>query len=206
MARTLALLLALAAGHAASGQPLAPPAPDLPPPTLRPSHSSAGRAYLYSAAATAGTVGLGLLLVEVLPKGDPTRDSFTPQDLAWVVVAAGAIGGPSVGNLTLGAGDDVGRAYTVKAIGVAGGGGLVLLGVVSALSCVADGPPCGAAEGLLVAGAVVTGAGLVAGTAYDLATIPRNAARARRSRQSPPVSVAPGWRGGGPALALRVGL
>ena len=60
--------------------------------------------------------------------------------------------------------------------------------------------------GLLVTGAALAALGTVAGAAYGLATIPRSAARAQRYRQAYPVSVAPGWRSGRPALSVRVGL
>ena len=202
----LALVLAASAAHA---QEPADSLQRLPPFSIpiredfEPPQTSAGRAYLYSAAATGGTVALGYLLYMALPESDLTESSFSANYVGVVVMGLGVVAGPAVGNLSLGAVDDVKRAQAISAAGFLSGAVLVTV----SLGAAAGGDPGTVSEGLFVAGVALAGAGYVGGVAYTLATIPRNAARAQRYRQSyPRVAVAPGWRSGGPALSVRVGL
>ena len=163
---------------------------------------TAAEAYLYSAAATGGTVALGYALYRVGP-GDPTQDSFTVRDAGLALVVLGAVVGPSVGNLALGAQDDAQRAVVIKLIGVGVGAGLAAAGVATCFS-IGDTPPACESVGtpLFVGAALAVGTGLVVGTVYDLATIPGNARPARRAVGGG-VGIGPG---GAPTVALRVGL
>lgn len=218
------LVLAALAAPAGSGQPVATdsiahrPAFSVPVTgDFAPPQTSAVRAYLYSAAATAVPVAAGVLLLQAGGPSD-TPGQATPGDLGIVLVIAGAAFGPAVGNLSLGAGTDVRRGVALVAGGFAGGVVLAGGGVAIAGFCIAGDLASGqlgsadcAAEplavALLVAGVAVAAVGAVAGTAYSLATVPRNASRARTYRRAHPrVAVAPGWRAGAPALGIRVGL
>ena len=130
------------------------------------------------------------------------RDGLTLRDVGTLVAVLGVVGGPAVGNLTLGAMGDVGRGQLIRAAGVVSGGALALgtLGACRLADAIGDG--CGLGIGLLIpAGAAVAFSGLVAGMVYDFATIPGNARAARRGG----VAVGLG-RGGVPTVGLRVGL
>lgn len=177
-----------------------------------PMQSSAAVAYLASIGATAVTVGGGYLIYAYGP-GDPTRSSFTSEEVGGLVMALGVMIGPSVGNLTLGAGDAVAYGMRPKMIGAVMGSGLGLAGMGLALGCVLSNPDgggegCGPAEDaavvLLVTGAAAVGTGLLVGTMIDLATIPSSARRLHTERDaerpSVTVSLAPG------GVALRVAL
>ncbi len=184
------------------------------PGDFAPPQTSAARAYTYALLATGATVGAGVLLIEAL--GEPPLESTSGlYDVGPVVVLVGAVVGPSVANLSLGAAQDVGRALTIKMVGlgtgtVLGGTGLLIGAgcVVSELGGVGDAERCGPAVTALLIGAIAaTATGLVVGTGYDLATVPGNAARARRYRAAyPRVVLSPGWRAGTPTAVLRVGL
>lgn len=181
---------------------------------FRPPQTSAARAYLYSAAATGVLVGVGYLVDRAAAAAlDPTTSDSYLLDVGGFLMAAGVIGGPMVGNLSLGAGADVRRGAAPKLVGIAVGGSLVLAGTLSALACIpAQSDGCGGAAGVLVVGGAVVGVvGLAVGTVYDLATIPGNARWARRARANGnrvPVALAPGYdaRADAPVLTLRVGL
>ena len=196
----LALLLA-SASHAQvlASHPAPPPSPFAG--GAAPREVSASEAYLYSAVATGGAVALGYVLYRVLP-GDPTQDSFTGRDLGLALIAVGVVGGPSVGNLTLGAENDVNRALLVKGIGAGVGAGLAVAAIATCFS-IGDSPPACESLGtpLFVGAALAVGTGFVVGTVYDLATIPGNARAARRGG----VAVGLG-RGGVPTVGLHVGL
>lgn len=200
--RPLALLVVLAglAAPVASGQVAAADSVAVLPPfripikgDFAPPQTSALRAYAYSAGVAGGTVALGYLLHRA-PEGGSMATSSTAQAVGAFLMVIGAGFGSSAGNVSLGAMDDVTRAAYIRMVGVFGG----TVGIVGLLA--------GSGE-VFVVGTAVMGAGLVGGVAYDLATIPGNAARARRYRQAyPRVSIAPGWRAGAPALGVRVGL
>ena len=114
----------------------------------------------------------------------------------------GAVAGPSVGNAVLGAEDDVRRALVIKGVGAGIGAGLVV-GAFGACFPLGDASTCDAlGEPLFVSALVAVGVGLVAGTIYDLATIPENA-RPARSLVGGGVGLGPG---GAPVVGLRVGL
>ncbi len=218
------LVLAALAAPAASGQPAAldsvPPRPSFSVPVtgdFAPPQTSAARAYLYSAAATAVPVAAGVLLLQASgPSG--TAGQVTPGDVGIVLVIAGAWLGPAAGNLSLGAGADVRRGAVLTAGGFLTGavlaGGAVAVAGVCVVGDLAQGRLGGEgctlgplAAGLLIAGGVAAAVGTVAGTAYNMGTIPRNAARAQRYRRAySRVSVTPRWRSGEPALSVRVGL
>ena len=216
MPRALLLALAALAAPAASGQPVAVDSLPRRPPfhvpitqDFAPPQTSAARAYLYSAVATGGPILVGVLLNEVAP---PSEDGAVGQ-VAVALVLTGAMIGPMAGNLSLGAASDVRRALVPKSIGAVGGAVLFLAGAGAGLLCITDalatGGECdgGAVTALWVTAGVVMAGGLVVGAAMDLATIPANAARARRYRQAHPrVTVAPGWRAGAPALGVRAWL
>lgn len=205
MPRALLLALAVLAAPTASGQPTADGVSRdrvavLPPFRLphrgdfAPPQTSALRAYAYSAGVTAGTVALGYVLYRVLPTRDPTEASFSPSYAGELVMIVGAVYGTAAGNVSLGAAGDVTRATYIRGVGLLGGVGALVFGL------------SGSGE-VFTLGYLVMGAGLAGGIVYDLATIPRNAARARHYRRAHPrVAVAPGWQSGGPALGLRVGL
>ncbi len=222
MPRLLALAATLLIAAASSAQPVAldsvarRPAFGVPlSGDFEPAQTSAALAYVAAAASTAGPIALGIVLDDVLGASPETGGE---RPTVITLVLAGAWFGPHVGNLTLGAGQDVRRGFALTAGGFLSGvvlaGGAVLVGGVCLVGDIAQGEigsgDCAAGPlvtVLLVSAAVLTAAGTLAGTAYGLATIPRNAARAQRYRQSyPRVAVAPGWRSGGPALSVRVGL
>ena len=219
-----ALLAVLLATAAASAQPASRDSvPRLPafsvPVTgdFAPPQTSAARAYLYSAAATAVPIAVGALLLRTgEPSGEPGGVSL--DDVGFVVALSGVWFGPLAGNLSLGAGEDARRAFLYSGAGFLGG--VVLAGVATAIAggCVVsdlarrqtlssecvDHP---VVVGLVVTGAAVAAAGALGGAGYALGTVPRNAARARLYREAHPrLSAAPGWRSGGPALTLRVDL
>ena len=220
----LALLVAALAAPAASGQPAGQdsvarrPAFEVPlTGDFAPPQTSAVRAYLYSVAATAIPIAAGVLLLRASDPSE-TPGGFSPGDAGIVLVYAGAWFGPNAGNLSLGAGADARRSFMVAGGGFLAGVVLAGAGVGVAGVCVLDDLSRGrlgdddclagpVATGLIVMGAAVAVVGTVAGTGYALATVPANAARARRYRQAyPDVTVAPGWRAGRPALSVRVGL
>lgn len=148
--------------------------------------TSATDAYLISAASTVGAVGLGAALYHVFPEGDGDAGGSALRGTAAALVVLGVVVGPSMGNIALGAPGDARRGMGIKGIGIGVGGALALgsLGVV--LGCYGS-PDCGQAEaeGFLIAGALVAGAGVLAGTAYDLATIPGNAGGRARLALAP---------------------
>ena len=216
--RPLALALVLVAVPA-SGQPASTDSVAVLPPfrvpiteDFAPPHTSAARAYLYSALATGGAVAVGLALEAALGDSPPESDGSLRDGAGPGLVLIGVMLGPSVGNLSLGAAGDARRAFVPKTIGLMAGGALVLMGLGSEFLCVADqlatGEGCrGNYTVFLTVAGVVTAGGIVVGTVIDLTTIPANAARAQRYRRAHPrVSVAPGWRAGAPALGVRVGL
>ena len=166
-------------------------------PASRPLHASAPLAYAISAGATVGTVGLGYALYRVLPPGDPYSDAPSPRAVAFAVVAIGALAGPSVGNLTLGAVEDANRAIILKATGIGAGAAIALASVIPLAGCM-GGSSCPLVVPLVYAGAAVAVSGVVVGTLYDLATIPGNATEAERR------TVAVGLGGAGLALTLRL--
>ena len=224
MARLLALVSTLLIAAASAAQPVAVdsvarrPAFGVPlTGDFEPPQTSAALAYLYSAAATAIPLAAGAVLLQISePSG--TAGQVSPGDIGMYLVIAGVWAGPAAGNLSLGAGGDVrrGAVYTVGGFlsGVVLAGGAVLIGGVCLAGDLAQGQigsgDCAAGPlvaVLLVSAAALTAAGTLAGAGHHLATIPRNAALAQRYRQSHPrVALAPGWRSGGPALSLRVGL
>lgn len=165
------------------------------PDPLPPLHTSGARAYAYSAAATAGGIGLGYVLYRALPEGDPTLDSFSPRDAGLLVIAIGAVGGPAVGNLTLGAEGDVRRGLLIRSAGLCVAAGLAAATFAVCAPGLGDASStCDAtANAFVVGGAVALGAGLLGGAVYDLATIPGNAREARRQRGR--VQVAPAGAG-----------
>ena len=179
-----------------------------------PPHASAARAYLYSAVATGGLVAAGLLVEEALGDSPPESDGSLRDGIGPALVIFGVLMGPSVGNLSLGAVEDARRAFVPKAVGLGVGAGLGAAGLTTALVCTlssfdtGDTGGCGTVViALFVSGAAAATVGVGIGTVRDLSTIPANAERARRYRQAHPhVTVAPGWRSGGPALSVRVGL
>lgn len=173
---------------------------------FRPPHTSAVRAYLYSAGATDALVGVGYVAYRIGRQGDPTGPY--QFDVSGVLMAVGAIGGPLVGNLSLGAGDAARRSATIKGVGVALGAGLVAVGIASTLTCIGSG--CSEnplAVGLVSTGTVVAAGTVAIGTIYDLATIPANACWAREARargnRVPVVAPTVGVRRGAPVLGLR---
>lgn len=175
-----------------------------------PVQSSAVVAYLASIGATAALVGGGYLLYEYGP-GDPTRSSFNSEEVGIFVMSLGALVGPSVGNLTLGAGDAAARGMTPKMIGTVVGSSIALGGVGIAIGCVlgnVDGGDCGlagdVAVGLVVTGAAVTAGGILVGTVIDLATIPGSARRVRAEQRAARSAVTAS--AGPQGLALRVAL
>ena len=217
---SLLALVALAA-PVASGQPVgAPPAapdsvarlPAFSVPVVRdfePPHTSAARAFAYSTAGTVGPILLGLLANRAFP---PDDEDGPLSMLGTGLIVAGVMAGPPLGNLSLGAVESVRQAGRPKVIGVAVGSGIILVGVAATAGCALEGAGARGAcvadpLALLTAGGAVVATGMAVGSVIDLATIPANAARARRYRQvHSSVSAAPGWRAGGPALAVRVGL
>ena len=220
--RLLPIALATLAALAASGQPVAadsvaarpafavPVTGDFEPP-----QTSAALAYAYSALATAAPVAAGLALDSAF---GPDPESGSNRPAAVVLVLGGAWFGPLAGNLSLGAGADARRAFLLSGGGFVAGVAIAGAGVAITGVCVvgdlADGVlgsgDCAvgpAATALFVVAAATAALGTAAGAAYSLATVPANAERARRYRQvHSSVSAAPGWRAGGPALAVRVGL
>ena len=217
----LSVLIAAMSVPVASSQPVAPDSvarrPDFSVPLpgdFAPPQTSAARAYTYALLATGATVGAGVLLIEALGE-PPVEGTNLLYDAGPVIIIAGAAIGPSVANLSLGAAQDVGRALTIKMVGlgtgIALGGTGLLIGagcVVSELNGGGDAERCGpAVTALLTGGIAAAAAGMVIGTGYDLATVPGNAARARQYRAAyPRVALAPGWRAGSPTAVLRVGL
>ena len=217
------LTAVLLAAATASAQPVLPDSVARRPPfsvpvtgDFAPPQTSAAVAYLSSVAATAGPIVAGIALNDVLG-ADPETGSERPAVVTLVL--AGAWVGPHVGNLTLGAGGDARRGFALTAGGFLSGVALAGVAVVIAGTCALDdirGGEIGSGDtcadgpvvvGLLVTGAALAAAGTVAGTAYALVTIPRNADRAQRYRRAyPRVSVAPSWGAGGPAASVRVGL
>lgn len=218
---SVVVVLAVLAGSVASGQPAVladsiarrPPLRPFINEDAQPLQTSAVRAYVYSAAATGGLVLVGIL-VDAASDASSVSDGSVLDGIGPALIVSGVMMGPSVGNMTLGAVGDVKRAARFKMIGVGAGMGLAAVGLGTGIGCVLSnlgggGPDtCGSLTlGLFVSAAVVASAGAVVGGAYDLATIPRNAERARQYRQAyPRVSVVPGWSRGAPALAVRVGL
>jgi len=165
--------------------------------------TSATDAYLISAGSTAGAVGLGLALYHVLPAQEPSSDRFVPRDAALSLIVLGAFVGPTMGNVALGAVGDAERGLAIKGIGVSAGAVIALGSLVVIVGCLGGSACGGYVEALVVTGAVVAGAGFVAGTIYDLATIPRNAARAQADRRRVALRPAVGLRGGTPTVGLR---
>ena len=184
---------------------------------FRPPQTSALRAFAYSAAATGGMVAVGTLAILAAPSDVESDAGNAVTGIGAGVIFSGLLFGPAVGNLSLGAGADIERSVRLKLRVLTVGGAVVLTGVGAGLTCILDAGPasdCGvlpAATVLVVGGAGVMAAGVVAGAVYDLATIPGNARWARRARANGnrvPVAVWPGYdaRGGGPVLAVRVDL
>ena len=202
----LFLLVSPAAAQVPAARPPSPPA-DSAAVDFEPLQTSAARAYLYSVAATGGLVAAGLLADAVAGEGGVASVEDPEYDNTRLIVAVSLLVGPSVGNLTLGAGADVGRAFAIKGAGVVVGGGLLLVGLGTTLACVSDDVGCGRLSGAATA---VAAAGFVVGTVYDLATIPGNAARAQRHvrGRGGRVSLAPGYavRARTPTLGLNVRL
>ena len=176
---------------------------------FEPPHTSATRAFAYSTAGTVGPIVLGLLANRAFPPGN---EDDPLSMLGTGLIVAGVMVGRPLGNLSLGAVESVRQAGKPKVIGVTIGSSIILVGVVATAGCALEGAGArGACIGdpliLLTAGGAVVATGMALGSLMDLATIPRNAERARRYRQAHPrVSAAPGWRAGRPALAVRVGL
>lgn len=168
---------------------------------LRPSHGSAPRALVYSAAATATGAAAGYVLYRVLPSRPDGE--FPPKSIGLGVGVAAVLLGPSVGLVTLGADDAAaGRGMTIRTAGLLGGGGVVAGGF---LVCLATGQTSSYGRECtwpLYAGAGVTGIGLLVGTAVDVAAMPRYARLARIERDGRPVTVVPSGAG----LAVRVPL
>lgn len=204
--RLVLLALALLAAPAIA-QP--DPVPDIlrwlesrPRRDLRPTHDSAARALGYSAAATVGGAAVGYALYRVLPSRPDGE--FSPDVLGLSVVLVAVLIGPSVGPVTLGADDDAaGRGVAIRTAGLVGGLGVVAGGFLVCLATeqtTSYGREC--PSGSLFLGAAVAGTALVAGTAVDLASIPRYARLARIERAGRPVTVRPAGAG----LAVRVPL
>ncbi len=201
----LVLLLVALLSVPASAQVTLPRPPRVSLPSggrdLPPLQGSAARAYAYSAAATVGGIGAGYVLYRVLPDAR-TDGEFAPRTVGLSVVALAAVLGPTVGNSTLGADDDARRAVLIKSGSLAAGATLAFLG--GGLCAVAsfDGSPGDGCYAMFYGGIGIAAVGFVAGTAIDLSTIPRNAARAREERQQRTVTVAPSGAG----LSVRVPL
>ncbi|WP_420455113.1 hypothetical protein [Rubrivirga sp.] len=199
-----ALVASAASSQPVSGLPASRPPTEAPsPPTTEPLQTSAAGAYLASAGATAGSLALGFALYHVLPASDPESDAPSPRAVGVAVMAGGALLGPSVGNLVLGAGTDVQRATRIKMAGLAAGAVIALGSTVVIAGCFGGSACAPTVETIVYVGAGVAAVGVVAGTVYDLATIPRNAALAQAHREGRrTVSLRPG----GVGLALSVGL
>lgn len=176
--------------------------------TPEPVTTSVSTAYLASIGATVGLIGGGMLIAHVSGYS-PDDDLTVPQKIGLGMIGAGAMMGPSAGNvLLLGRFDpSAARGAALRASGLAAGMGVAAVGFTVCLATnqtTAYGREC---TGPFYAAAFVAGGAAVAGTAYDLAVIPHNAARAReavgaRPAAPRPVTLAPAGRG----LALRVPL
>lgn len=210
------VLLALLATASASAQAPAeslPPRPPLSVPfegDFEPLQTSAPLAVVYSIAATGGLVAVGLLVNEVVSSSMPESDRpFGLTVPALVLIQSGLMLGPSVGNFTLGAARDVNTALKVKLYGMGIGAAISVVGLLLIPAAVIVGSPDVIGHGafpLLQASLYVAGAAVGAGAVYDLVTIPRNAALARRYRRQYGAALVPtiDVRTGTAGLALRV--
>ncbi len=186
---------------------------------FRPPQTSAARAYLYSATATGVPVLLGTATLLVATPTRPSGELSPIGIVGTTLILSGVLIGPSVGNMTLGAGETVERGIGIMLVGMKVGSGMVVAGAGTLVLSVVTGP-----DGLstlpalvLVAGgaAVFLGGFLVAG-AYNMAMIPANARWAQRARANGNrvpasqvrVSVAPGYdpRFDAPMATVRVAL
>ncbi|GAB5534215.1 MAG: hypothetical protein Rubg2KO_04640 [Rubricoccaceae bacterium] len=161
---------------------------------------SAERALVYSAGATAGLVGVGYVLQQTLPRVPEDSDAFSPHLIGTSVIAIGLMAGPSVGNSLLGADDDVKRGWALRSTGLAVSAAVASVGVLGCTNIWGGPPNCNAEFYLGAAGVIAVGT-LVGTAAYDLATIPGNAAEARAR-----LNVAYNAEAQAPGLNLVVGL
>lgn len=177
---------------------------------FQPLHTSKTRAYLYSIAATAGMVVLGVATNEVIRSIDPVAYRDNGRYITgYVIAGTGLVLGPAVGNWTLGAVEDANRAGRVKAIALVTAAGLVTIGFLGTATTAVTGSPDGVSTlmPLTYAALGVALVGTLAGGAMDLASIPQNARDAqRRQRRPATATVSAGMTPSGPGLAVRVGL
>lgn len=223
MRLALAAVLALATVSAAAQTE---PMQALPPFNIRaegnfrPPQTSAVRATFYAVAATGALVAVGYVVDRAVAGAiDPTTSDSPALEIGHLIMAFGVIGGPMAGNLSLGAGEALGRSAGIKATGITAGGFVIVIGLGASLGCVFS-ADClvldDIALGLIYGGAGIMAAGVAVGAVVDFVTIPASARWAQRVRangnrepaEAPRVSVTPGYdvRRGAPMLALRVGL
>ena len=212
----LAALALLATG--ASAQPVRPDTlVAVPVQTVgsAPLQTSGVVAALFSVGTTGVLTGLGYVVIRAAPAVDYENQSEVanvietlPLTFGLMLVSAGVLAGPMVGNASLGADADLLRSALIKTVGLTGAGVLVAVGagafVLSALT-LGSVPLFDSAYPVAFKGAAVAAAaGVGIGAAHDLLSIPANARRARAYRASRSVTVAPtaSLRRGAPVVGI----